>query len=504
MSEYVLEIVDLTKRFGEVTVLDKINFNLKPGECHGICGENGAGKSTLLKCISGIYPHGSYSGKILINDKEMSFSGIADSREAGIAVIYQELSLVDELSIAENIFLGVEPVRNGFIDSDIMYKETDELLSSFKLGLTAETLVEDLGVGKQQLVEIAKALSKKSKILLLDEPSAALTELEVDILLDIIQQLKAQGISCIYISHKLDEIFAVCDRVTVIRDGYSISTLDAKDTDKNQTINFMVGREITQMYPQRTAKHRDVILSVENLSVVDNVTLKPVLKDISFQIKSGEILGFGGLMGAGRTELVMHIFGAYGKRTAGHVKIAGKEVVIRSPKDAIQNRIMLLSEDRKRYGLVLYQSILFNMSLASLSKYSKGQFIDEDLEIVTGREYFNNLEIKASGLEQGVSELSGGNQQKVVLGKALMTDFDVIIFDEPTRGIDVGTKHEIYELMNNLTEQGKAVIMISSEMPELMGMSDRIIAISEGEIGGEFERADFSQEKILSAAIKFS
>jgi len=504
MSNYILDIKNLTKRFGEVTVLDKINMNLKKGECHGLCGENGAGKSTLLKCISGIYPHDSYEGKILINDKEVAFNGISGSRDAGIAVIYQELSLVNQLSIAENIFLGVEPVQNGIINTDAMYQETEKLLFSFKLDLSAETLVEDLGVGKQQLVEIAKALSKKSSILLLDEPSAALTESEVKILLDIVKHLKSQGISCIYISHKLDEIFAICDRITVIRDGLSIKTLETKSTDKNEIISLMVGREITQMFPQRHPHSQNVVMEVHNLSVADSTNSKSLLKNISFKLKKGEILGFGGLMGAGRTELVMHLFGALGTRTSGKVCVNNIEVFVKSPEEAIKKGIVLVSEDRKKYGLILDKDISFNMSLSSLQKYAKGQFVNKDLEIVDEKKLYEDLKIKASGLEQVVEELSGGNQQKIVLGKALMTDFDVIIFDEPTRGIDVGTKHEIYELMNSLTMEGKAVIMISSELPELMGMSDRIIVLSEGEIGGEFIKSDFSQEKILAAAIKHS
>ncbi|MBQ9358223.1 MAG: sugar ABC transporter ATP-binding protein [Abditibacteriota bacterium] len=497
----ILEIRDLTKIFGEVTVLDKVNFDLKEGEIHGLCGENGAGKSTLLKCISGVYP--TYSGQILLNGSPCSFADISESRKAGLAVIYQELSLVNELSIAENIFLGEEPISSGLINTDVMYSETAKLLSRFNLDLKAEALVGDLGVGKQQLVEIAKALSKNARILLFDEPSSALTEAEVKVLMDIIRGLRENGVSCVYISHKLDEIFDICDRVTVLRDGKTIKTMDIGDTDTSEVISLMVGREITDIYPGRDSHPGETALEVEGLSVEDEQSGKQVLKDISFSLRKGEILGLGGLMGAGRTELVMNLFAAYGRRTAGKVKINGKEVRIQSPRDAISCGMVLLTEDRKRYGLILDNTISFNMSLSSLDKFSKSGFVNEDLEIVEEKKHFDELNVKAKGIEQYVGELSGGNQQKIVLGKALMADFDIIIFDEPTRGIDVGAKHEIYEIMNSLTAAGKAVVMISGELPELMGMSDRIIVLSEGEMGGEFGK-DATQEELMTAAIKFS
>ncbi|MBO4548012.1 MAG: sugar ABC transporter ATP-binding protein [Abditibacteriota bacterium] len=497
----ILEIRDLTKVFGEVTVLDKVNFDLREGEIHGLCGENGAGKSTLLKCISGVYP--SYEGEILLNGAPCSFADISESRKAGLAIIYQEMSLVNELSIAENIFLGEEPVNSGLIDTDVMYSETAKLLSRFNLDLKAEALVGDLGVGKQQLVEIAKALSKNSRILLLDEPSAALTEAEVKVLMEILRGLREQKVSCVYISHKLDEIFEICDRVTVLRDGKTIKTMDIGDTDTSEIISLMVGREITDIFPGRSSQTGETVLSVEGLSVKDEQTGKQVLKDISFDLKKGEILGLGGLMGAGRTELVMHLFGAWGHRTAGRVKIRGKEVRIHDPGDAIKAGMVLLTEDRKRYGLILDNTISFNMSLSSLEKFSDRGFVNEDLEISEEKKRFDELNVKAKGIEQYVGELSGGNQQKIVLGKALMADFDIIIFDEPTRGIDVGAKHEIYEIMNALTAQGKAVLMISGELPELMGMSDRIIVLSEGEMGGSFDK-NATQEELMTAAIKFS
>ena len=497
----ILEIRDLTKIFGEVTVLDKVNFDLREGEIHGLCGENGAGKSTLLKCISGVYP--SYEGEILLNGAPCSFADISESRQAGLAIIYQELSLVNELSIAENIFLGEEPVSSGLINTDVMYSETAKLLSRFNLDLKAEALVGDLGVGKQQLVEIAKALSKNARILLFDEPSSALTEAEVKVLMDIIRSLKEKGVSCVYISHKLDEIFEICDRVTVLRDGKTIKTMDIGDTDTREVISLMVGREITDIYPGRSSQPGETVLEVEGLSVEDEQTGKQVLKDISFSLRRGEILGLGGLMGAGRTELVMNLFGAFGKRTAGRVKINGREARIQNPGDAINSGMVLLTEDRKRYGLILDNTISFNMSLSSLEKFSNNGFVNEDLEIVEEKKRFDELNVKAKGIEQYVGELSGGNQQKIVLGKALMADFDIIIFDEPTRGIDVGAKHEIYEIMNSLTAAGKAVVMISGELPELMGMSDRIIVLSEGEMGGEFGK-DATQEELMTAAIKFS
>jgi len=501
-ASQLLKVNKITKRFPGVLALNKVTFDLERGEIHAICGENGAGKSTLIKVLSGIYPESEYEGSFTIEGKTASFSGINDAAQNGIAVIYQELALVEEMTVAENIFLGAEPVRMGRIDWNVVYSRTQELLDTYNLKLDPTALIQDLGVGEQQLVEIVKALSKDTRILLLDEPTAALTETEVDILLDIVRDLKSRGITCVYISHKLEEVFAISDRITVIRDGESISTLQATSTDKNEVIRLMVGREINDLFPKRVSEPGDEVLRVDNLTVEVEGKNRPVLKDISFSLRAGEVLGFGGLMGAGRTELLLHIFGAFGIRAAGNVVINGKELVGNTPREAIEEGMVLISEDRKRYGLLLDQPIGFNLSIASLDKFSTKLLIDANQEHKENKRYFDSLGIKAPGLETVVRTLSGGNQQKVVIGKGLMTEPSIVFLDEPTRGIDVGSKQEVYELINDLTQAGKAVLLVSSELPELMGMSDRMIILSEGQIGGTFARGEASQSDILAAAMQ--
>lgn len=500
----ILQVDKLTKTFPGVRALNQVSFDLRQGEVHSLCGENGAGKSTLIKCLSGIWAHGSYDGTIKVDGKEAVFNGVSDSENAGIAVIYQELALVKEMTIAENIFLGNEPTVYGIIDWNIVFSETRKLLELYGLNLDPAAIVGDLGVGQQQLVEIVKALSKNRKILLLDEPTAALTETEVDILLNIIRDLRKKGITCVYISHKLDEVFSISDRITILRDGESVTTLDASASDKREVIRHMVGREITQLFPRRPATPGDALLEVKNLNVYDDLSEKKILHDISFEVRAGEVLGFGGLMGAGRTELIMHIFGAYGRRMGGNVMLNGKPIDSTSPAKSIAGGLMLVSEDRKRYGLVLDQSIGFNQALASLGSFlTFGVFIDGNREVKRNWEFFKSLRIKAPGLDSEVRGLSGGNQQKVVIAKALMTEPSVIFLDEPTRGIDVGAKQEVYELVNLLTDNGKAVVLVSSELPELMGMSDRMIILSEGHIGGEFKKGEAEQHAILEAAMRF-
>lgn len=498
----ILSVDNLTKRFPGVLALDQVSFDLQAGEIHAICGENGAGKSTLIKILSGIYPEGSYEGKITIDGQESAFRHISDAEAAGISVIYQELALVQEMTVAENIFLGSEPTRLGKIDWHKVYSDTQQLLEKFQLKLDPTAEISKLGVGEQQLVEIVKALSKKTRILLLDEPTAALTETEVDILLEIIRSLKAQGITCVYISHKLDEVFAIADRITVIRDGESISTLHTAGTDKNEVIRHMIGREIGNLFPRRESHPAAVLLSVENLTVMQPPKPRPILEDISFELRAGEVLGFGGLMGAGRTELLMHIFGAFGKRLNGSVQLNGKPLENHTPREAIDNGMVLISEDRKRYGLLLEQPIGFNLSIAALHQFTGKILIDGNSEYQRNQHFFDTLGVRAPGLETEVNTLSGGNQQKIVIGKGLMTNPSVVFMDEPTRGIDVGAKLEVYELINQLTEQGKAVLLVSSELPELMGMSDRMIILSEGRIGGVFTRTEATQEAILAAAMK--
>ncbi|MGH7491505.1 MAG: sugar ABC transporter ATP-binding protein [bacterium] len=503
-SRKILQIEKLVKRFPGVVALKEVSFDVTQGEVHALCGENGAGKSTLIKILSGIHPAGSYEGTIKLIGQPSSFHGIADAEKAGIAVIYQELALVRGMTVAENIFLAAEPRKGVFIDWNKVYAQTQKLLDQYGLHLDPAAVVGDLGIGQQQLVEIVKALSKNSKILLLDEPTAALTESEVEILLRIVRQLKTKGITCIYISHKLDEVFAIADRITVLRDGESVVTLDAKQTNKSEVIRHMVGREIKDLFPRRSSRRGEVLLKIDNLSVGVPGKSKPVLDQISLELHAGEVLGFGGLMGAGRTELLMHLFGVYGQRLSGKIFLHGKELPVRSPTDAIARGLVLVSEDRKRYGLFLEKTIGFNISLAALQQLVHHGLIDHNREIKSNQSYFDALGIRAPGQETMVATLSGGNQQKVVLGKALMTQPAVVFLDEPTRGIDVGAKVEVYEIINKLTEQGKAVVLVSSELLELMGMSDRMLILSNGRIGGSFAREQATQEAILTAAMAFS
>jgi D-xylose transport system ATP-binding protein len=492
----VLSAHDITKTFPGVKALSGVSFHLRAGEIHALCGENGAGKSTLIKLLSGIHAHGSYEGRFEVNGSEAKFSGIADAGRAGLAVIYQELALVEDMTVAENIFLGREPKRfGGLIDWPTMFRDAKTLLDRFKVTLDPAAEVRSLGVGQKQLVEIVKALAKDSKILILDEPTAALAEHEVVILLDILRDLRARGMACIYISHKLDEVFAIADRVTVLRDGASVFTSPAQDTSKNEIIKHMVGREITNLFPRRASTQEEVMLHVDGLSV------ESLLHDISFELRAGEVLGIGGLMGAGRTELLMHLFGALGKRTKGSVRLAGQPLRGTSPAQIIREGLVLVSEDRRRYGLVLEHEVGFNLSLSSLDRFTSAGLINSNLEARTNRSMFDSLRIKATGLNAIAGRLSGGNQQKIVLGKALMTEPKVIMLDEPTRGIDVGAKLEIYELINQLTSEGKAVLLVSSELPELIGMSDRILILHEGRIGGEFTHAEATQERLMEAAM---
>ncbi len=497
--EKALEVRGLTKTFPGVTALDGVSFDLAAGEVHALCGENGAGKSTLIKVLSGIHPHGSYEGEILVEGRPAAFASIADAENAGIAVIYQELALIGGMTVAENVFLGVEPRRGALIDWHKMYADTRRLLDEYDLALDPTARVADLGIGQQQLVEIVKALAKDSTILLLDEPTAALTEAEVERLLGIVARLRERGITCVYISHKLDEVFAIADRITVLRDGEGVCTLAIATTGKDEVIRHMVGREIVDFYPRRAGATGAALLEVEELFVAAEGV--EVLQDISLELRAGEVLGLGGLMGAGRSELLMHILGAYGTRTAGQVRVGGRALEGHSPADAIAEGLVLVSEDRKRYGLLLDKSIGFNLSLASLGQFSGRMLIDAHREIDRNQLFFDSLGIRANGQEAVVGSLSGGNQQKVVLGKALMTEPQVILLDEPTRGIDVGAKVEVYELVNRLTAEGKAVLLVSSELPELMGMSDRMVILSNGRIGGAFDRDDATQERILAAAM---
>lgn len=502
MNQVVLRTEKITKKFPGVVALKDVSFDLREAEIHGLCGENGAGKSTLIKLISGIYPYGSYDGDFFVQGQLAKFRSLADAQNAGIAVIYQELALVNDMTVAENIFLGSEPrTAGGLIDWHKVYHDARLLLQKFNVDIEPSEPLGTLGMGQKQLVEIVKALSKNSNILVLDEPTAALAEHEVLILLDILRDLRSRGIASIYISHKLDELFAVCDRITVLRDGISIATLDSKQTDKAEVIKHMVGREISDLFPRRKSKLGPSAFEVENLTVADPDSGEPFLIDINFSLRVGEVLGVGGLMGAGRTELLMHLFGAWGTRLSGSVRLNGRELSARKPEEIIRHGMVLVSEDRRRYGLILDKSIGFNLSLSSLAKLTKNRLIDQGLEFQKNNHFLQSLRVKAPTLEALVAKLSGGTQQKIVLGKALMTEPLVIFLDEPTRGIDLGAKLEIYEIVNRLTDAGKAVLLVSSELPELIGMSDRILVLHEGRIGGEFDRDEATQERLLAAAM---
>ncbi len=497
----VLEARGLVKRFGQVLALRGVDFDLRPGEVHALCGENGAGKSTLIKTLSGIWPHGSYEGEIVMGGAVQHFANISDSERVGLSVIHQELALVPEMTVAENVFLGHEPRRFGLVDHDRMIGDTDELLSRWGINVSAAALIADLGVGQRQLVEIAKALRKDSKVLILDEPSAALTDKEVAVLLDIVRELRSRGVSSVYISHRLEEVFALSDRITVLRDGQTVVTLDTAKTDRNAIIAHMVGREMDNLFPRRPTTPGETLLAVKGLSVAERAGEKARLSGISFDLRQGEVLGIGGLMGAGRSELLMHLFGIWGKRTAGSATIE-KAPLGASPGACIKQGLVLVTEDRKRYGLVLDQTVGFNLSLSAIAEFSQNQFVDRDQEVKKNAEYVGSLRIKASSQETITRTLSGGNQQKIVLGKALMTKPKVVLLDEPTRGIDVGAKFEIYELINDLKAQGVAVLLVSSELPELIGMSDRILMLAEGRIGGSFEGSAITQEALLAAAMR--
>ncbi len=499
----LLEARQLTKRFPGVVALRDVAFDLRAGEVHALCGENGAGKSTLIKLLSGIHPHGSYEGELFVDGRAARFHTIRDAEAAGIAVITQEFALVDELSVAENIFLGRAPRRGLRIDWLELHRRAAELLTDFGLAIPPETPVRALGIGQKQLVEIVRAMDKQSRVLVLDEPTAALTEQEVAVLLEHLRRLRAQGTACIYISHKLDEVFAIADRITVLRDGASVVTLATREATVPLVIKHMVGREITELFPRHaTPASRDVVLAVRRLDVAPSAGAPAFLRDISFELRAGEVLGIGGLMGAGRTELLMHLFGAWGRRLRGEVTLRGEAFARPTPAEAIRRGLVLASEDRRRYGLVLEQPIGFNLSLASLRQFlGLGGKINRIAEFRRNEHFFTSLRVKAPDQAARVGGLSGGNQQKVVLGKALMTEPQVVMLDEPTRGIDVGAKLEVYELVNRLTAEGKAVILVSSELPELMGMSDRIVMLAAGRIGGEFARGEFSQEKLLAAAM---
>ncbi|WHY86016.1 xylose ABC transporter ATP-binding protein [Neobacillus novalis] len=500
MEAFALQMQGITKEFPGVKALDNVTFSVRKGEIHALCGENGAGKSTLMKILSGVYPHGTYSGRIVINGNEVSFKSIKESQMAGVSIIYQELALVGEMTVAENIFLSHDLMRSKIIDWNKINTEAQKWLHYIGLDINPETKVNQLTVGKQQLIEITKALTHNTDILILDEPTAALTESDVEILKGILMDLKSKGVTCIYISHKLGEVMALADSVTVLRDGITIGTYPISEMDEDKIIAKMVGRELTELFPYEPRKIGDTILEVENYSVFDKQLNKAIIKNASFKLHKGEILGFSGLMGAGRTELFTSLFGGLEGKKEGRVVIDGKKTKIQKPADAIQAGLAYVSEDRKRYGLILGMDIVKNSTLVALNKVIKLNVIDNALEVKKAEEINKRMKLKAPNLEARVGQLSGGNQQKVVLSKWILNNPKILILDEPTRGIDVGAKYEIYKIMNELAEQGVGIVIISSELPEVLGISDRILVMSEGAIMGEFRREEATQEKIMACA----
>ncbi|MBS0394472.1 MAG: sugar ABC transporter ATP-binding protein [Proteobacteria bacterium] len=497
----MLRTEHLTKRFGGVTALRDVSIDLRPGEIHALCGENGAGKSTLIKLLAGVHPHGSYAGRIEVDGREARFRSTRDSAAAGIAVIYQELDFVDPLTVADNLCLGAEPRRFGvFLDRAALRARAVAALERFGARIDPDAPMGSLGVGDRQLVEIAKALARDSRILILDEPTAALAGREVDVLLATLVELRARGLACVYISHRLEEVRRLADRVTVLRDGATVATLTRAEADERTLVRHMVGRELTDLYARAPAVPGPVRLAVEGLSVAD-ASGAVRLADVSFELRAGEVLGIGGLMGAGRSELLMHLYGAFGRRRAGRVLLDGRPLPAGGPRAALAAGLALVTEDRRRYGLVLAESIGFNLSLSALAAVARAGFLQRAAEQARNRQWLESLRIKAAGLDAVVGGLSGGNQQKVVLGRALMTGPKVVMLDEPTRGIDVGAKLEVYALVQRLTDAGCAVLLVSSELPELVGLSDRILMLNAGRVGGSFARGAATPEALMRAAL---
>ncbi|MEV0146077.1 MULTISPECIES: multiple monosaccharide ABC transporter ATP-binding protein [unclassified Nonomuraea] len=502
MTDDILHMRGITKTFPGVRALHEVSLSVRRGEIHAICGENGAGKSTLMKVLSGVYPFGSYEGRIEFDGELCRFGGIKDSEDAGIVIIHQELALCPQLSIAENIFLGNERASRGLVDWNRTNHQAGELLRRVGLAENPVTQVADIGVGKQQLVEIAKALSKEVKLLILDEPTAALNDQDSAHLLDLLRGLRDEGITCVIISHKLNEIIDIADSITIIRDGQTIETLEmaSGQVTEDRIISGMVGRDLDNRFPPHEPHIGEEVLRVEDWTVHSpSQPDRQVVSKASLTLRRGEIVGLAGLMGAGRTELAMSLFGrTYGVGISGRVYKEGREVHIRNVQDAVRLGIAYATEDRKRYGLNLIEDIRRNISSASLgSRLSKHGWVNENEEYKVAEEFRRSMNIKAPSVQSIVGKLSGGNQQKVVLSKWIYTDPDVLILDEPTRGIDVGAKYEIYTIINQLADEGKAVLVISSELPELLGLCDRIYTLSQGRVTGELPREEATQERLM-------
>jgi putative multiple sugar transport system ATP-binding protein len=507
----ILAMRGISKAFAGVKALSEVSFSVEPGEIHAVVGENGAGKSTLMKVLSGVYPHGSYDGAIIFDGEERRFRDITESEALGIIIIHQELALIPLLSIAENIYLANPPTRFGVIDQGAVYRGALALLAKVGLNEAPDTRVIDLGVGKQQLVEIAKALSKDVRLLILDEPTASLNERDSEALLDLLVELRAQGISSILISHKLNEVARVADHITVLRDGRTVDTLDCRagPVEEDRIIRSMVDRDLEHRYPKREPKIGqekigEVIFEVEDWTVFHPQDAgRRVIKGVDFQVRRGEIVGIAGLMGAGRTEFAMSVFGrSYGRHISGRARLEGREVDLSTVRRAVNAGLAYVTEDRKELGLILAEDIRKNMTLANLAAVAPGGVIDDMAELKVATGYRSRMGIRSASVYQETSQLSGGNQQKVVLSKWLFTEPKVLILDEPTRGIDIGAKYEIYCIINELADSGRGVIVISSEMPELLGICDRICVMNEGAFVGEFSAQDASQEKIMRAIMR--
>jgi len=505
LNEIILEMKNISKSFGVVQALKNIDFKVKKGEIHGLVGENGAGKSTLMKILSGVYPYGDYEGEIIYKGQPQRFNSIRDSENAGIAIIYQELALIPEMSIYENIYLGNEIKSGLVIDWNETIMMANEMLKKVKLDINSETKVKELGVGKQQLVEIAKAFSKNADLLILDEPTAALNDDDSENLLELLRILQDEGITSIIISHKLKEIIQVADTVTILRDGESVCTMHGKEEiDESEMIRNMVGREIEDIYPKREKAKEltDIVFEVKELTAYNPLKDREILTDVNIYARKGEVVGIAGLMGAGRTELAYSIFGnPKGYRLKGEIYVEGKRRSFRTPKDAMKAGLAYVTEDRKKEGLLLRQDIKNNITLTNLKEISKRSVVNRNEEVNIANEYKDKLNIRASGIDQITDQLSGGNQQKVSLSKWLYTKPKVLILDEPTRGIDVGAKLEIYTIINRLVQEGMAIIVISSELSEILGISDRIYVISEGKLTGELSIDEADSDKVMRLAI---
>jgi len=504
----LLEMRGISKAFAGVKALDDVNFTVRQGEIHALVGENGAGKSTLMKVLSGVYPHGDYDGSIVYDGEERHFRDINDSEALGIIIIHQELALIPLLSIAENIFIANPPSRFGVIDRDAVYKRSQQLLAKVGLSEAPDTLVTDIGVGKQQLVEIAKALSKEVRLLILDEPTASLNESDSAALLDLLLEFRSHGMSAVLISHKLNEVARVADRITVLRDGRTVDTLDCESgaVEEDRIIRKMVDRDLEHRFPKREPAIGEVVFKVEDWSVYHPLHAdRQVIKNVDFQVRRGEIVGIAGLMGAGRTEFAMSLFGrSWGRKITGRAMMHGREVDLSTVSRAIDAGLAYVTEDRKQLGLLLGEDVRKNITLANLGSVSSNRVLDDIRELQVASDYRSRMRIRCSDVYQTSGNLSGGNQQKVVLSKWLFTDPEILILDEPTRGIDIGAKYEIYTIINELADAGKAVIMISSEMPELLGICDRICVMNGGAFVGEFDRAEATQEKIMRVIVRKS